>query len=117
VLRRDLLIQILNDAATSLQGFARSSLLSQRPDRRLAFRELGLAIGLHGLRRLAGLVAPDDELARLVESLKSFEPLAVEIDVTWSNPTHQRCRAWLDHRNINMVMLAASLAPCDRLEA
>jgi hypothetical protein len=108
---RDLLIQLLGDAATSLSAFVDSSLLSQRPDHRLAFRELGLAIGLHGLQPLAELVLQDGALAGLVGRLLPFQPLADDIDRTWSNPMYQRSRSWLDHCNINMVMLATSQLP------
>lgn len=52
---------------------------------RLAFRELGLAIGL------------------------GDEPLAEAITAFWRNPEHRRDRTWTEHRDINEVMLVTSL--------
>jgi hypothetical protein len=71
---------------------------------RLAFRELGLAIGLAGLPLLAAgaVAARHGELARL-------EPLRSEIEAFWLRSAHQTSATWVDHRDINEVMLATSL--------
>ncbi|MGQ0652184.1 MAG: hypothetical protein ACT4P4_07960 [Betaproteobacteria bacterium] len=58
---------------------------------RLAFRELGLALGLHTLERYA--------------------PLAREIENFWLDPASQAAETWTGHLDINAVTLAASLAP------
>jgi hypothetical protein len=113
--RRDLLVQLLRDATSSLQAFANTSLLSRSVDERLAFRELGLSIGLHGLPQIAKLTSQDRELANLTRSLLEYQPLSEPIERLWCNPVHQNSRVWMEHRDINMVMLATSLAPQEYL--
>jgi hypothetical protein len=78
-----------------------------RPDlrlpaaRRLAFRELGFAIGLAALERLRGKRPGLAELLPLREEIAGF----------WLRPEHRRAESWLEHEDINEVMLATSLAP------
>ncbi|MHC1628115.1 MAG: hypothetical protein ACXQTI_04705 [Candidatus Nezhaarchaeales archaeon] len=78
---------------------------------RLAFRELGLAIGLHAIEKLKNM---SEKLAipqSLLEGILKFMPLANRIEEFWLNPKNQEANSWLMHRNINMVMLATSLIP------
>ena len=111
VMRHDLLHQLLVDARFSLESFSRSYLLGLSAEHRLAFRELGLSIGIHGLQRLRHLVAQDRELAAVSDSLLPYQPLAKQISSFWSDPAHRVSSTWMDHRDINSVMLATSLAP------
>ena len=67
--------------------------------RRLAFRELGLAIGLS-----AFVAAPPAPLGRWV-------PLAADVTSFWLRPDHRRTDAWMAHEDINDVMLATALLP------
>jgi hypothetical protein len=108
---RRLLRQLLIEADVSLQFFARSSLLSYSAERRLAFRELGLSIGVQGLTLIRSLVNEDRELTALVEDLLEYRPLAEQIQTFWSDPAHRQSSTWTEHRDINMVMLATSIAP------
>ena len=88
----------------------------RRPaERRLGFRELGLAIGLEGLASM-GTTDGDAELAWLLERLGRYGPLARAIETYWSAPAHQAAASWLSHRDINEVMLATSLLPSGLLE-
>lgn len=85
---------------------------------RLAFRELGLAIGISAIGRIAQELreAPDrladraDLLAR-IEALSPYQPLGAAITSFWRDPLHREARAWLEHRDINDVMLATALVP------
>ncbi len=65
---------------------------------RLGFRELGLAIGLHAV----------EPIERAGE-LRRYTPLARAIESFWCD--HQQASTWLEHRDINEVMLATSLHP------
>ncbi len=65
-------------------------------DRRLAFRELGLAIGLAALERLG-----EHRFIGLREQIERF----------WLEPTHRASRTYREHADINDVMLATALAP------
>jgi hypothetical protein len=98
-----LLAALIEAAAAGLRHHAGTRELRGPAARRLAFRELGLAIGLAAAERLvaAGVAPP---LAR-------FLPLRGEIESFWAGPEHQLAPAWREHLDINEVMLAASLAP------
>ena len=84
---------------------------------RLAFRELGLSIGLKSLPRLKASFSripnykTSYELIQKVADLERFSPIADGIDNFWTSSKNQRATAWSDHQEINMVMLATSLAP------
>jgi hypothetical protein len=109
------LLAPLLDAA----GWGLDSLLRERPfDRpaahRLAFRELGLSIGLHAAERLAALLAPA-ELLPGVERLLEHAGLGERIEHFWLEPRQQRSAGWLAHEDINAVMLATSLTPAGYL--
>lgn len=100
----------------SLDAFAARARLDDPAEYRLAFRELGLAIGLKAapmLRRILaghpGLFA--DNLQRDIEHLARFVPLGAAIERFWSQKENQQARTWLDHLDINRVMLATSLLP------
>ena len=67
---------------------------------RLAFRELGLAIGLAAVPRSPQL-APLERYAPLGDELRSF----------WHEPAHRANPIWTGHRDINEVMLATALLP------
>ena len=108
---RDLLVQLLRETEVSLRDFSHSPLLGHPATHRLAFRELGLTIGLHGLRRIAKLVSRDVELSTLTERLLAHDSLIEPIEAFWNEPVHRDNSTWMDHRDINTVMLATSLAP------
>jgi hypothetical protein len=82
---------------------------------RLAFRELGLAIGLRAadlmMRALdepAG--SPRPGVRTSLEQVLRHAPLRARIEGFWLEPEHRRAASWTEHRDINEVMLA-SLAP------
>lgn len=109
--RHELLRQLLVEADRSLHTIDWSILLRSSPEHRLGFRELGLAIGVHALRRIHKLIERDPGLTFIIDGMKRYEPLAARIEAFWSNPAHRSNRTWIDHGDINNVMLATSLAP------
>jgi len=106
-----LLHHLLVEAEQSLQWFDRSLLLNRSAQHRLAFRDLGLAIGLHGLPRIRTLVGRDRVLATISKNMQQYQGLAEQIESFWLDPAHRFSKTWTDHRDINTVMLATSLAP------
>jgi hypothetical protein len=87
-------------------------------DYRLAFRELGLSIGLRAVEKLQGLISQNPgifhkahPLHSRVESLMRYAQLGKEIEMFWLERTNRGAKIWMEHRDINMVMLATSLAP------
>jgi hypothetical protein len=114
----DLLTALLESALRGLGHFARGSLLMSPADSRLAFRELGLSIGLRAFQRLQGLIEGHPKLFGnghsvhpKIKSLTCYLPLCEGIEKFWLNPASRENETWSAHREINMVMLATSLAP------
>jgi hypothetical protein len=112
-----LLDDLLQSSQHGLEALLQQHPFRQPPERRLAFRELGLAIGLHATRRLRELLARHpsafrrDRSSAFLEALARYEPLAGEIASFWLEASHRESPAWRAHRDTNEVMLATSLAP------
>lgn len=71
--------------------------------RRLPFRELGFTLGLRAL-------APLGEHAD-VTSLRPLVAMAEKLEDFWREAENQNAPTWREHRDINAVSLAASMAP------
>jgi len=115
----DLLDVLLDDSLVGVQSYA----VERYPfmltaDKRLAFRELGLTIGLHAIEKLLGLIRQascdsnmKQRLSARAEHLMQHIPLSNMIETFWLEPANRLVATWREHRDINMVMLATSLAP------
>jgi len=101
---------LLSAALVGLRHYAGQPDLRAPAHRRLAFRELGLAIGLAALEP-AWWRAARGRVPALLEQLAPYARLRQQIETFWCDPAHRGHDTWLDHRNINDVMLATSLAP------
>lgn len=90
---------LLDAARSGLEHYVSQPDLRLSADHRLAFRELGLAIGLAAVARfhLPGF----GRYAHLHEAITRF----------WRDDDHRRSRTYRDHQDISDVMLATSLAP------
>lgn len=113
-----LLEALLEAAITGLHYYDGSGELQQPRQYRLAFRELGLAIGLHAVARMQSSIdsvalqaAGSPRLQTLLKALMQYTELREYIENFWRDPDHQRSDSWTEHRDINEVMLATSLAP------
>ena len=98
-------------ARISLEVYTHRDLLAFPVESRLAFRELGLAIGLHALERIESTPLLGQEANAELAALSRHRSLGSRIDSFWSVPGHRKSRSWTAHRDINAVMLATSLAP------
>jgi len=112
------LTHLLADCAAGITAFVSSRQADYPAQHRLAFRELGLAIGLEALARLRDLHLQYPHKYSLtkayiaqLERLEDFADLADKITSFWLEAAHQQVASWRDHLDINMVMLATSLAP------
>lgn len=113
-----LLADLLEASAKGLSFSAGRSVLYQPAAQRLAFRELGLAIGLHAAERIEVLFRKKPELCakrnsfmpRLREILH-HRPFCYKIEEFWLSAEHQQAASWTEHQDINTVMLATSLSP------
>jgi len=116
--QKDLLENLLNSSFQGLQYFASSNPLKLPAEYRLAFREFGLSIGLHAVQKIQKLIeqkpAIFDKKLPLhvwIESLMRHAPMGGMIEKFWLESTNRKASTWIEHRDINMVMLATSLAP------
>jgi hypothetical protein len=119
----ELIIKLLGATLTGLRYYARSGELQQPAQYRLAFRELGLAIGLHAVERMqralnkeAQTAAASPSLSELLQALMHYQSLREEIETFWRRPEHQKSTTWTEHQDINEVMLTTSLVPNGFLE-
>jgi hypothetical protein len=119
--RSGLLVILLEAAFAGLKAFDLDQMNLPANDR-LAFRELGLSIGLRAFHGLSGLIGrnkplfqEEDGLDDGIKALRPYERLAEAIEAFWLQPEHQQGDLWMTHRHINMVMLATSVSPAGYL--
>lgn len=106
-----LVAAMLDSAERGLRVYATTGPLSLPADYRLAFREIGLTIGLIALQKMQGPARHNHELSSRVKELTQYVTLGEAIQTFWLNPANREARSWKEHHGINMVMLATSLAP------
>ncbi len=109
---------LLYDIEISLQAFVSNNPLNLPAEYRLAFRELGLAISLHAIGRIQKTIEqhPEnftnaDQLKTTLSKFTGFHRINEFIESFWLEPEHRSVDSWLEHADINNVMLATSLAP------
>jgi hypothetical protein len=114
----DLLVTMLGSALQGLESFDRMNPMKLPVDYRLAFRELGLSIGLRAVVMLQKLVEENPDLFNemytlhtCIESLTEFARLIENIESFWLKTSNRESENWIDHIDINRVMLATSIAP------
>ena len=114
----DLLSRLLEDAVFSLSAFVQSDELSHPALYRLAFRELGLSIGLHAMECIQETLDQSRELVpnrlnlnKHINLLSRYLLLTESIESEWLKPANQQATNWREHKNINEVMLVTSLMP------
>jgi hypothetical protein len=114
----NLLETLLSASLTGLQYYARDRDLRLPAEYRLAFRELGLAIGLHAVELMWQAASSEAKQSSIsaevrgqLQALTEYAQVRNDIESFWRNPEHRRAITWSEHRDINEVMLATSLAP------
>jgi hypothetical protein len=103
----NLLAGLLGAALDGLARSARQDDWRADASRRLAFRELGLAIGLAAIE----LFEDRTPVRGLLAALREYVPLGRALESFWLEPAHRQTSVWSEHRDINEVMLATRLAP------
>jgi len=113
-----LLETVVQSALLGMKSFAKGETLEYPADYRLAFRELGLSIGLSAAKNLLKRIEENPSLferggqtPRWVEALNAYLPLRETIEQFWMDGKNRQASTWVEHREINMVMRATSLAP------
>lgn len=105
-----LLARILDAVEAGLRSFLRTDPLALNAEHRLAFRELGLAIGLHAIPLIYRSQPPPATLQQL-DRLARHAAMAETIQAFWLDPGNRQASTWLGHPDINAVMLATSQLP------
>ena len=107
---------MLDDIELSQHAFATHNQLNLPAEYRLAFRELGLAIGLHSINKMQLIIEQHSDkfsnsaqLSSILNKLSQFQQIAELIDNFWMKPEHRSVSSWLQRADINNVMLATSL--------
>jgi hypothetical protein len=118
-----LLETLLESSRIGLDSFVKENSLKLPADYRLAFRELGLSIGLRAVEKIRELIEQKspffrkkDSLHSLLKILDRYAGLREIIEKFWLEGTNREADSWIAHHDINRVMLATSLAPDGFLE-
>lgn len=113
-----LLETVVHAASMGIESFKISGSLEYPAEYRLAFRELGLSIGFSAVERMLAIIEENpnvfcqmSSLPQIVEGLREYMPLGETIEMFWMDNKNRQASTWIEHREINMVMLATSLAP------
>ncbi|MBD3370280.1 hypothetical protein GF402_07965 [Candidatus Fermentibacteria bacterium] len=120
---RRLLQKLLRAASTGLSAWALSKPWERPAELRLAFRELGLSIGLKGVRWLREEVLPamdskvrTEELQKILASIGQYESVGEDVIEFWTDPENRKGSIWAEHEDINSVMLGTALIPLGYLK-
>jgi hypothetical protein len=118
-----LLLELLESSLRGIEAFRGKDPLDLPGEHRLAFRELGLSIGLRAVGKIRELMQANSNkftgnqrACSHVDRLQHYVPLGETITGFWLEPRNQKSRIWNEHRDINHVMLATSLMPEGYLE-
>jgi hypothetical protein len=113
-----LLEDVVQGSGDGLMIMLKTGYLKQPARHRLAFRELGLAIGLRAVPIIANTLQSEriafesrPSLLRIMERLRPYKPLSDEIIEFWLPYAEGPDETWKAHRHINEVMLATAIAP------
>jgi hypothetical protein len=118
-----LLETLLESSLIGLDSFVEQNSLRLPAGYRLAFRELGLSIGLRAVEKIgeqieqkSGLLRKKDSLDLLLKALSRYAALREIIEKFWLEEKNREADSWIAHLDINRVMLATTLAPNGFLE-
>ena len=114
LLNTGLLDRLLDASLAGLRRYAQSDEWRLPAGHRLAFRELGLAIGLHAVQRMERAMSETGQggaTSERIQLLTQYAPIGETIEAFWREPDNRRAETWIEHQDINEVMLATSLAP------
>jgi len=106
-----LISDILQSVLAGIRIWVSSDALNQPANRRLAFRELGLAIGIEGLQWVGDKAPAHAGVQNHLDALSQYAPIAEQIISFWAAPENQQNPTWTEHIDINSVMLATALRP------
>jgi hypothetical protein len=111
-------LRLLEESADGLMFLLKTGYLKRPAEHRLAFRELGLAIGLKAVPIIARTFQNErtafgsrPSLPRSIDLLLPYERLSDEIIDFWLPYAEDPDESWRAHQDINEIMLATAIAP------
>ncbi len=113
----ELLEKVLEASIVGLRSYIGDNPSDIPAEYRLAFRELGLSIGIKGLVSIIELIGDKNEfstrksLINRFNDLKRYTDIGAVIEKFWIDDENRKTKNWIDHKDINTVMLATTLAP------
>jgi hypothetical protein len=119
----DLLETLLESSLIGLESFVKENSLRLPVGYRLAFRELGLSIGLRAVEKIRERIEQEstrlrnrDAFHSRLEILGRGAGLREIIEKFWLEGANRKAGSYTAHHDINEVMLATSLSPDGFLE-
>jgi hypothetical protein len=110
-----LLESLLKACLNGLTSLLAGRFLDRAMSHRLAFRELGLAIGLQALPLIADAIekgkVPSRNRTAIVDRLLPYDSLSDDIISVWFSRAQSPDATWRAHKDINDVMVATALVP------
>lgn len=112
-----LLETLLEESRIGMKAFVETDIMDLPAEYRLAFRELGLCVGLKAIIKMQELfkeradIFRTKQLEKEIITLSAHAPLSGTIENFWLESENQQAASWKEHIDINMVTLATSLAP------
>jgi len=113
----ELLELVLDSSILSLKYYTNNNTMEYPKQYRLAFRELGLVIGLKGLKIMINLINKNPRLSQInslnkrTHLLEEYLNLGNSLENFWINKENRNTHIWREHRDINMIMLVTALEP------
>lgn len=115
---KELLVALLKAGINGIEVYLKQNVLQQPAEYRLAFRELGLCIGLRAIALMASIPTDSqysDQFAAFTELFETlqmkYKGLPEAIESFWRDRNHREGALWKEHQDINDVMLATCLMP------
>ncbi len=111
---KDFLLKMIEASIVSIEFYMKNNHLNYPAYYRLAFRELGLVIGIEGVKIFDDILKNNqfyEEIKFYIDVLKKFEFLEIEILDFWLDERNRENEIWIEHKEINEVMLATALLP------
>ena len=117
-MQSDFVMDLVEASRAGLEAYMARASHKLPAEYRLAFRELGLSIGLHAVAEAGALVTKKGDrfparaaLQSRIGEFASYRAVGQSIEAFWLEPENRNARTWTEHKEINSVMLATSLAP------
>jgi hypothetical protein len=111
-----LLKTVLDSSIIGLKYYINNNQMNLAAEYRLAFRELGLSIGLKGILIINYIIKKrpefsENSLNKRFNDIKEYQMLGNTIEEFWVEDKNRKTNNWKVHQDINTVMLVTALAP------